>query len=180
MVRGRDAIWQRIGGPWDIIIIGGGITGAGLLREAAHLGVRALLVEQRDFAWGTSSRSSKLVHGGLRYLKEGQVRLARASVRERQRLLAEGPGLIEPLGFLIATYRGDRPGRWTYKAGLSVYDLLALRWSPQHYSTEDFGFLAPRLAQSGLTGGLRYGDAQTDDARLVLRVLQEATANGHP
>src|SRR5512146_1837188 len=149
MVRGRDAIWQRIGGPWDIIIIGGGITGAGLLREAAHLGVRALLVEGRDFAWGTSSRSSKLVHGGLRYLKEGKWRLTRDAVRERKRLLREGAGLIEPLGFLIATYRGDHPGRWTYKAGLSAYDLLALQWGHQHYQPDDFQLLAPHLSAEG-------------------------------
>lgn len=174
----RDRAWEQLNQAWDIVVIGGGITGAGILREATRLGLRTLLVEQRDFAWGTSSRSSKLVHGGLRYLKEGQWRLTRASVRERKRLLDEGAGLIEPLGFLIATYRGDRPGRWTYKAGLSVYDLLALQWSHQHYKSEDFQMLAPHLAQDGLTGGYRYGDAQTDDARLVLRVLQEAVAAG--
>jgi glycerol-3-phosphate dehydrogenase len=136
------------------------------------------LVDRRDFGWGTSSRSSKLVHGGLRYLKEGKVRLTRASVHERQRLLHEGPGLIDPLGFLLATYEGDRPGRWTYRAGLSVYDLLALQWSHRHYSPEDFQMLAPHIAQEGLVGGFRYGDAQTDDARLVLRVIREALADG--
>ena len=174
----RDEIWSRLDQPWDVLVVGGGITGAGILREATRLGLRALLVERRDFGWGTSSRSSKLVHGGLRYLKEGNVRLTRASVHERERLLQDGPGLIDPLGFLLATYEGDRPGRWTYSAGLSVYDLLALQWSHRHYSAQDFQMLAPHITQVGLTGGFRYGDAQTDDARLVLRVIREAVADG--
>ena len=174
----RTKIWSQLEQPWDVIVVGGGITGAGILREAVRLGLRTLLVEKQDFAWGTSSRSSKLVHGGLRYLKERQVRLTRASVQERERLLEEGPGLIDPLGFLLATYKGDRPGRWTYGAGLSVYDLLALQWSHRHYSAEDFQMLAPHIAPAGLKGGFRYGDAQTDDARLVLRVIREAVAGG--
>lgn len=174
----RQQLWAQLARPWDIIIIGGGITGAGILREAVRLGLTALLVEQRDFAWGTSSRSSKLVHGGLRYLKEGRVRLTRASVLERERLLEEGAGLIDPLGFLLATYKGDRPGRRLYGAGLTIYDLLALQWSHRYYSAADFQLLAPHISSEGLQGGFRYGDAQTDDARLVLRVLQEAVAAG--
>jgi glycerol-3-phosphate dehydrogenase len=170
----RDRAWSQIGQQWDLIIVGGGITGAGILREATRLGLRSLLVERQDFGWGTSSRSSKLVHGGLRYLKEGRVRLTRASVQERERLIDEGAGLIDPLGFLLATYKGDRPGRWTYSAGLSVYDLLALQWTHRHYSAEDFQMLAPHITQEGLEGGFRYGDAQTDDARLVLRLIREA------
>jgi glycerol-3-phosphate dehydrogenase len=174
----RDAVWSQLEQPWDVIVIGGGITGAGILRESARLGLRTLLVEGRDFGWGTSSRSSKLVHGGLRYLKEGRLLLTRASVQERERLLAEGPGLIDPLGFLLATYKGDHPGRWTYSAGLSVYDLLALQWSHRRYNADDFRLLAPHIAGDGLEGGFRYGDAQTDDARLVLRVIREAVAGG--
>ena len=174
----REAIWERLGEPWDLIVIGGGITGAGVLREATRAGLHCLLVERRDFGWGTSRRSSKLVHGGLRYLKEGKLGLTWASVHERERLLEEGPGLIDPLGFLLATYKGDHPGRWTYSAGLTVYDLLALHWSHRYYSAQDFQLLAPHLAQDGLEGGFRYGDAQTDDARLVLRVILEAVAAG--
>jgi len=174
----RDEIWARLNQPWDILVIGGGITGAGILREAIRLGLRTLLVEQRDFGWGTSSRSSKLVHGGLRYLLEGKPLLTRASVQERERLLAEGPGLIDPLGFLLVTYKGEFPGRWTYSAGLSIYDLLLLQWSHQYYSAEDFQMLVPRIAKEGMMGGFRYGDAQTDDARLVLRVIREAVADG--
>ena len=174
----RDKIWNDLDRSWDIIIVGGGITGAGILREATRLGLQALLIEQRDFAWGTSSRSSKLVHGGLRYLKEGKIGMTRAAVRERERLVQEGPGLIDPLGFLLATYEGDHPGRLAYEAGLCVYDLLALQWSHTHYSADDFRMLAPHISQSGLCGGFRYGDAQTDDARLVLRVIRVAVADG--
>lgn len=174
----RAETWSRLDGPWDVIVVGGGITGAGILREATRLGLQTLLVEKRDFGWGTSSRSSKLVHGGLRYLKDGKLRLTRASVHERERLLEEGLGLIDPLGFLLANYEGDHPGRWTFGAALSVYDLLALQWSHRHYSAEDFQMLAPHIARDGLEGGFRYGDAQTDDARLVLRVIREAVADG--
>lgn len=174
----RTKIWQNLDQEWDIVIVGGGITGAGILREAVRLGLRVLLVEQRDFAWGTSSRSSKLVHGGFRYLREGKLGLTMASVQEREQLLAEGSGLIDPLGFLLATYEGDRMGRLIYEAGLTVYDLLALQWSHKYYSPADFRMMAPHLTTSGLKGGFRYGDAQTDDARLTLRVIQEAVADG--
>lgn len=186
----RSQLWAEIEQPWDILVIGGGITGAGIFHEAVKLRhadgrpIRVLLVEQRDFAWGTSSRSSKLVHGGLRYLKEGRVFLTRASVHERQRLLHERPGLVEPLGFLISVYDGDFPGRWTFEAGLSAYDLLALRWEHRYYSPQDFQMLAPRIANGGLAtrrklkGGFRYADAQTDDARLTLQVIAEGLEAG--
>lgn len=174
----RYNAWSQLDQDWDVIIVGGGITGAGILREAVRLGLKALLVEQADFASGTSSRSSKLVHGGLRYLKERKFSLTRASVRERQRLLAEGPGLIDPLGFLLTNYQGDSPGRWTFRAGLSLYDLMALQWSHRQYSPLELRLLAPHISESGLEGGLQYGDAQTDDARLTLRVIQEAVAGG--
>jgi len=174
----RDEIWHRLDQAWDVIVIGGGIAGAGVLREATRLGLRTLLVEQRDFGWGTSSRSSKLIHGGLRYLKQGKLRLTRSSIRARERLLQDGPGLIDPLGFLLTIHKGDRPGRWAFAAGLSVYDLLALRWDHRYYRRESFEMMAARLASADLKGGYRSGDAQTDDARLVLRVIREAVAGG--
>lgn len=172
----REEAWRAAAGPWDLVVVGGGITGAGILHEAARLGLRALLVEQRDFAWGTSSRSSKLVHGGLRYLKTGQVGLTRASVQGREQLLAEGPGLIDPLGFLLAQYEGDGAGRLVYGAGLTVYDLLAMQWSHRYTSPQEFQMLAPYISPTGLRGGFQYSDAQTDDARLVLRLIREAVA----
>jgi glycerol-3-phosphate dehydrogenase len=177
----REEIWQAIETTqpsWDLLVIGGGITGAGIFREATRLGYRALLVDQRDFAWGTSSRSSKLVHGGFRYLKEGKVGLTRASVGEREQLMQEGPGLIDPLGFLMTIYKGDNPGKWAMKMGLTIYDLLALRWNHDTYNPQDFQMLAPHIAQNELVCGFRYGDAQTDDARLVIRLIKEGVAQG--
>ncbi len=174
----RKKILDRLDCNWDIVIIGGGITGAGIFRESTRLGLKTLLIEQRDFAWGTSSRSSKLVHGGFRYLKDGRLLLTRVAVLERKRLLGDGPGLIDPLGFLLTIYKGDFPGRWTYQAGLSIYDLLALQWGHRYYSADELNMLAPHLSQQNLEGGFQYGDAQTDDSRLVLRLIQEAVCDG--
>lgn len=163
---------------YDLLIIGGGITGAGILREASRAGLKALLVEQSDFASGTSSRSSKLVHGGLRYLKTGQWRLTLESVRERERLLKETGGLVTVQGFVTAIYAGRSPGWWTMKLGLFVYDLMARRRSFRSLLPSALEWLAPRLRQQGLRGGFYYPDAQTDDVRLTLRVMSEALADG--
>jgi len=163
---------------WDVVVVGGGITGAGILLEASRRGLKALLVEQRDFAWGTSSRSSKLVHGGLRYLKEGRIGLTRESVHERERLLAEAPGLVQRQGFAFGNYAGRKPGRRLFLLGLAVYDLLAGSRSKHYHPADDFLMLAPNVGRAGLRGGMCYTDAKTDDARLVLRVLQEAQASG--
>jgi glycerol-3-phosphate dehydrogenase len=174
----RDDVWSCIDGPWDLIIIGGGITGAGILREAARMGLRTLLVEGRDFASGTSSRSSKLVHGGFRYLREAKFRLTYHSVREREALLKQGRGLVNPLGFLLANYANDRIPGWVFGAGLIFYDIMGLQWGHRHYGPEGLRSLCPQLVLEGLQGGYRYFDAQTDDARLVLRVIREAVADG--
>ena len=174
----RETTWSQIRQPWDVLIIGGGITGAGILREATRLGLRSLLVEQRDFAWGASSRSSKLVHGGLRYLTEGKLQLTREAIRERERLLKERTDLVQPIGFLFPTYKGSFPGPWTYRLVLSLYDLLASHWNHRHYHAETFQLLTPHIARTGLTGGFRTPEALIDDARLVLRVLQEAMDAG--
>ncbi|MCC7206318.1 MAG: glycerol-3-phosphate dehydrogenase/oxidase [Anaerolineae bacterium] len=175
----RELAWHRAGSePFDLIIVGGGVTGAGILQQAAKHGLRALLVEQKDFAWGTSSRSSKMVHGGLRYLKDGRPGLTLESVRERVRLLAAGPGLVEELGFLIAAYKGDKPGPTAYAAGLAIYDTMGRQWAHQRLRRAEFAMLAPYANRERLTGGFRYVDAQTDDARLVLRVLGEAVDHG--
>ena len=104
--------WARLqDGGWDVIVIGGGITGAGILLEAVRRGLKAVLLEQHDVASGTSSRSSKMVHGGLRYLKQGRFDLTRESVLERRWLLSELPGLVEPFGYLLL----DRKGQWPPK-----------------------------------------------------------------
>lgn len=175
----RAGRWKRLAETrWDLLVVGGGITGAGILREAVRHGLSAALVERRDFAFGTSSRSSKLVHGGLRYLAQGRIGLTRDSVRERERLVAEGPGLVSRLGFLMANYDGESPGPFLLRSALTVYDLLALSWSHRRYSSDDLLLLAPRLKGKGLEGGFRYGDAQTDDARLVFRVIADASRSG--
>jgi len=174
----RDKLWSDLDQPWDLIVIGGGITGAGILREASRAGLKVLLVEGHDFASGTSSRSSKLVHGGLRYLNNAQIKLTIESVHERDRLLREGRGLIEPLGNLIASYHGDRPAGWVFGAGLMVYDLLALRWAHSTYTAAQVAEMCPSLTTDHLASGYHYYDAQTDDARLVLRVIREAVRAG--
>jgi glycerol-3-phosphate dehydrogenase len=174
----RDQIWSHLQEPWDLIVIGGGITGAGLLREAAHAGFRTLLLEARDFASGTSSRSSKLVHGGFRYLANGQVRLTFEAVHERDRLLKQGRGLVSPLGFLMAHFDSDRFPPWLIGVGLAVYDLLAFKWGHRYYEAEALRELCPPLSAPDLVGGHRFIDAQADDARLVLRVIREAVREG--
>jgi glycerol-3-phosphate dehydrogenase len=174
----RDQIWSQLDKAWDIIIIGGGITGAGILREAVSAGLKTLLVEANDFSSGTSSRSSKLVHGGFRYLKNAQLKLTLESVSERERLLQEGRGLINRLGFLFTNLKGDPMPLWTIGAGLVLYDLMAGKWSHSKYSVAQLRQLCQPLTTPLLRGGYRYFDAQTDDARLVLRLIQEAVFEG--
>ena len=169
---------QLEGKTWDLLVIGGGITGAGVAQQAARRGWKVLLLEQRDFAWGTSSRSSKLVHGGLRYLKEGDIKTTLHSVQERQRLMREAPELIEPQSFLFATCKGRKPARWLFQTGLAIYDLMARHKNHFWADTARAQSLAPGLAPPGLQGALVFTDAKTDDARLVLRVLMEAQRDG--
>ncbi len=174
----RDRVWSDLDQKWDVIIIGGGITGAGILREASRAGLKALLVEGHDFASGTSSRSSKMVHGGLRYLSNAQIKLTLESVHERERLQREGHGLIEPFEFVIASYLRDRPPMWMFGLGLMVYDILALKWGHQRHNAVELKEMCPSINPANLLGGYHYFDAQTDDARLVLRVIREAVRDG--
>ncbi|WEF33749.1 glycerol-3-phosphate dehydrogenase/oxidase [Pseudoduganella chitinolytica] len=175
---GRAGLAELLARPWDVLVVGGGITGAGILLEAARRGLRALLVEQRDFAWGTSSRSSKLVHGGLRYLKEGRFALTRESVHERQTLLCDAAGLVEPQSFAFGDYAGRKPGRHAFLLGLAIYDRMAGQRARHYVGRDEFLALVPNADSAGLQGGMCYMDAKTDDARLVLRVLQEAQSYG--
>jgi glycerol-3-phosphate dehydrogenase len=174
----RESVWDRLDKEFDLIVIGGGITGAGILREAARAGLKAVLFEQGDFASGTSSRSSKLVHGGLRYLKNAQIKLTWESVREREHLLKEGRGLVTPLPFVMANFRHDKTPAWVFGAGLSVYDIMALKWNHAAYDPGGLRDLIPQLSSPRLASGFRYFDAQTDDARLVMRVILEAAKDG--
>ncbi len=174
----RDSTWSELDRKWDLVIVGGGITGAGIFAEAVRMGLDTLLVDARDFASGTSSRSTKLVHGGLRYLRNAQVGVTRESVLERERLMQEAAGLVKPLGFYLTTFERDQMPGWMVGAGLAVYDLIAGKWAHKKYSAEDLQREVPSLAGASLRGGYHYFDAQTDDARLVLRVIREGVRAG--
>lgn len=174
----REKAWSQLGQAWDLIVIGGGITGAGILRQAAYAGLRAALFEAHDFASGTSSRSSKLVHGGMRYLKNAQFKMTYESVSEREYLMKQGRGLVNRLGFLYAALQGDRMPGFIFGLGLTLYDLMAGQWSHRSYDELDLRELCPPLSTPALKGGYRYFDAQTDDARLTLRLIREAAADG--
>ena len=171
--------WARLGdGGWDVIVVGGGITGAAILLEAARRGLSAVLFDRNDVASGTSSRSSKMVHGGLRYLKQGRVDLTRSSVHERRWLLSELPGLVEPFGYLLLDRRGQRPPKAVLRAGLAAYDQLAGVRSHRSVPRHELELLVPGLADPRTRGALYYEDAWVDDARLVLRVLAAAEDAG--
>lgn len=175
----RDAAWTRLTErPFDVIVIGGGITGAGIARRAAQAGLRTALVDKGDLAAGTSAWSSKLVHGGLRYLAHLQVGVVRESVHGRETLLRAAPGLVEELGFLMPVARGSSPGRLAMEGGLTAYDLLARRRTHRRLHGGELELLAPRVRGTDLAAAFRYGDAWTDDARLVYRVALDAVAAG--
>lgn len=163
---------------YDLVIVGGGITGAGVLREAVRTGASVLLVDKNDFASGTSSWSSKLVHGGLRYLQSAQWRLTLESVRERGRLLREAPGLVDPQLFLMPVHRGARPSRALMQTGLFVYDLMAGRLASRWLPADEVARCEPALSRENLLGAMRFEDARTDDARLVLRLIEDSRAAG--
>ena len=179
MTDNREDIFKRIQtGKWDLIVIGGGITGAGIMREAVRCGLKTLLVEQRDFGWGTSSRSGQLVHGGLRYLKEGNVKLTYRSVKERQRLLAELPGLVKPFGLMMTIYKEDWVQKLIVQSGLLVYDIMSRNMMRHKYSPEEVARRTPDIQTRDLAGGFLFNESITDDARLVYRVLQQAIDEG--
>ena len=168
------------GEKFDVLVIGGGITGCGVARDAAMRGLKVALVERDDFASGTSGRSSRLVHGGIRYLEHGQLHLVRESIREREILLRIAPHLVQPLAFTWPIYRGARIGKWKLNAGLLVYELLALGRSRRHEVLDARETLErePALGGIGLSGGAVYYDARTDDAGLTLANAIAAEQSG--
>lgn len=174
----REEIWDSIQHPWDIIVVGGGITGAGVFRYATTAGLQVLLLEAEDFAFGTSSRSSKLVHGGLRYLNQKQYNVTFESVRERQKMLRDVPELVQPLCFLISNYAGAEISTRKYLFGLVLYDLMGSKWDHGRVGREKMLSLCPQIRSEGLKSGLFYYDAVVDDARLVLRLLEEGKRLG--
>jgi glycerol-3-phosphate dehydrogenase len=179
----REAQVERLSGEiFDLAVIGGGINGAAVARDAAMRGLRVALVERADFAGATSSRSSKLIHGGLRYLPQGQFRLVRAALGERERLRHfTAPHLVKPLRFLFPVYRGRRPWRIELGAGLWLYDLFARTPRPErHRRLNRAAILSaePLLNAAGLNGGAVYYDAEADDARLTMENVIDAAVYG--
>jgi len=189
----REAQLGALGSPVDVVVIGGGITGAGVALEAAARGLRVALLEQGDFAGGTSSRSTKLIHGGIRYLAQGHIGLVRESLRQRGELLRAAPDLVRPLPFVIPLYRGLRrplglrvPSMFRamtplgVKAGLWFYDRLAAAPSLRHQtlSGADATARIPDLCTDRLQAVFLYYDAQTDDVRLTHAVLSRARRLG--
>lgn len=165
---------------FDLVIIGGGITGAGIALDAAARGLRVALLEKSDFASGTSSRSTKLIHGGLRYLAQYRFRLTREALSERSLLQQLAPHLVEPIPFLFPIYH-RRLEVWRVNTGLWLYDLMAgLRRTKMHRRLSRKAVLqrAPLLNPEGLRAGFVYYDARTDDARLAIEVLKAAVAYG--
>jgi len=168
------------GEKFDLLVIGGGITGCGVARDAAMRGLKVALVERDDFASGTSGRSSRLIHGGIRYLEHGQLHLVYESIRERQTLLRIAPHLVKPLAFTWPIYRGARVGTLRLSAGLLAYYLMSGGRTRKHSTLSASETLErePSLERTGLTGGAVYYDACTDDARLTIANALAARQNG--
>lgn len=167
--------------PVDLLVIGGGITGAGIARDAAMRGFRTALLDKGDFGSGTSGRSSRLIHGGLRYLEQGDWRLVMEASRERRTLLSIAPHLVWPRSFLFPIHAGARLPLWKLAAGLWVYDLLALFRNVRPHrllSKRALRRAEPSLRSHDLKGGARYFDAQCDDARLTLANIRSAHQHG--
>jgi glycerol-3-phosphate dehydrogenase len=163
--------------PLDLLVVGGGIVGSGVARDGAMRGLRVGLVEQHDFAFGTSSRSSRLLHGGLRYLAQGHLGLVREASVEKRTLAKIAPHLEQPLGFLFPAYRGEGPPLWQLRIGVKIYDLLCSgrNFEPsQGFNLAGIRALLPELKTERLAGAVRYFDALTNDARLVLDTLRSA------
>ncbi len=178
----RERTWKQIQSePFDLVVVGGGITGAGIFRDAALRGLKVALFERDDFASGTSSRSSKLVHGGLRYLEMFQFGLVFESTHERARLMRLARNLVRPLPFLLPVFRSSRNGLVKITAGMWLYDLLAsFRNYRMHRVMGQRSLLArePSLRRDGLRGGVLYYDAMTDDARLTLDTILDGLGAG--
>lgn len=168
--------------PFDLLVCGGGIYGAWTAYDAALRGLSVAIIEQGDWASATSSASSKLIHGGLRYLESYDFKLVRKALAERQMLLQTAPHRVWPLRFGVPVYADSRVGRLQLKLGLMLYDFLAaspLRQLAHHYyNRQAFSRRFPTLDTSGLKGGFSYSDAQTDDARLVLELIDGALSAG--
>jgi glycerol-3-phosphate dehydrogenase len=178
----RDAFLQQIrdrSEPWDLAVVGGGATGMGIVVDAAARGYQVVLLEQSDFGKGTSSRSTKLVHGGVRYLQQGNLALVIEALKERGLLLQNAPHLVHDLPFVVPNYQWwEAP---FYGLGLKVYDLLAGKYGFGQsvlLSREEVLQRIPTLERDGLRGGVLYHDGQFDDSRLLINLAQTAVEQG--
>lgn len=178
----RSEMLQRVQdakSPWDLLVIGGGATGLGIAWNATACGYRALLLESHDFAHGTSSRSTKLIHGGVRYLRQGQVSMVRSALHEREFLLQSARSFVWPLHLVMPSYH--RGSRWFYYSGLKLYDFLAGKRNMQParlLSTRKVCDLLPTLKPDGLRGGVGFYDGQFDDSRLAIAIAQTVVSDG--
>ncbi|MCP4671202.1 MAG: glycerol-3-phosphate dehydrogenase/oxidase [Desulfobacula sp.] len=163
---------------YDIIVAGGGITGAGVFYEAVQRGYKVLLLEARDYAWGTSSRSSKMVHGGLRYLKQGKFFLTKEAVKQRELLLKEYPGLVTPLKYIMPVFGHYGPSMLAMKTGLFIYSLMAGEKQHETYTKNQAMDKISGIRQKNLVSAVGFKDAQVDDARLVLRLIDKGKSLG--
>src|SRR3712207_5970732 len=199
MIARAQALEALAADRFDVVVVGGGITGAGVALDAATRGYSVALVEKNDFAAGTSSRSSKLVHGGLRYLQNFDLGLVREALLERQLMVALAPHLVHPLPLVVAAFGDERPDR-KLGVGLNLYDVMAVErlrgrrprrfrrndaepaeWSPDRHRIipgDEVVRLSPALKGREPSAGYLFYDCQTDDARLVLTVLGEAERFG--
>src|SRR5689334_15260966 len=165
--------------PWDMIVVGGGATGVGVAIDAAARGYEVLLLEQHDFGKGTSSRSTKLVHGGVRYLEQGNVSLVMEALKERGLLLENAPHLVRNLGFVVPNY--DWWEAPFYGIGLKLYNLLAGKYgfgTSRLLSKEETLEKLPALEPEELRGGVVYYDGQFDDARLLIHLAMTSADHG--
>ena len=166
---------------FDLLVVGGGITGAGVARDAALRGLRVALVDAGDYASGTSGRSSRLVHGGLRYLETYEFGLVFEALRERARHRELQPNLVWPIEFVVPVYRQDKHGLAKMSLGLWLYDILSVgRTARWHRRLGRRAVLSkvPGLREEGLVGGIAYHDCRTDDARLTLANVMDAHRHG--
>lgn len=177
----RPSLVSLYGRQFDVIVVGGGITGAGVAQDAASRGLRTLICEKGDFASGTSSKSTKLIHGGLRYLENFQFGVVLESVRERQMQRKLAPHLVHSLPFIIPVYKRNWLNNWKWEAGLWLYDVMAGLSDNRFHSRlsrQDVLSLLPGIDENGLTGGIQYFDGRTDDARHTLEVIKSAVEHG--
>jgi glycerol-3-phosphate dehydrogenase len=181
-MQSRDSEFNALADPvLDVLVIGGGIVGAGVVRDASLRGFRAALVDQGDFASGTSSRSSRLLHGGLRYLAQGRIGLVREASREKRIVGRIAPHLAQPLAFIFPGRKGTSWARWKLAVGAKMYDVLCGMRNfgrSQILSREETLRLLPGLSTNDVTGSVRYFDALTNDARLVLDTIRSAAQHG--